>query len=127
VFGPKPMHTIMLIEDEEMVRKTLRLVLKGAGFQVLTASTVAEAKQVWGEKQNEIDLVITDNSLPDGSGIELVKDLEREKSGLKIIVASGLTHGELPSHYFQIQKPFNARFLLGFVKGAFGESGEKDR
>jgi DNA-binding NtrC family response regulator len=117
-------NTIFVIEDVEMIRTTVRMVLTRAGFKVLLAGSVVEAQQVWREHQHEIDVIITDNSLPDGSGIELVKAFEDEKPGLKIIVASGLIHGELPPHYFQLHKPFNSKFLLALVKGALDQPEE---
>jgi DNA-binding response OmpR family regulator len=96
--------------------------LSRAGYNVLVAQNVAEAQQLWREREKEIALVITDNSLPDGSGIELVQRLEREKPALKIIVSSGLTRDDLPWRYYQLGKPCNVQFMLAFVKGALERS-----
>lgn len=113
--------TILHIEDIDAVRRIVRIILAKEGYTVLGAGTLAEANAVWAQHRSEIDLIVSDNALPDGSGVELVKKLEAEKPGLSIIVTSGLPHDDLPTRYYQLSKPFNAQFLLGFVRGALRE------
>jgi DNA-binding NtrC family response regulator len=110
--------TILLIEDENLVRATLQIILTRAGYNILAAQTAAEALDLWRSYLNGIDLVISDNSLPDGSGIALAMQFENEKPGLPVIIASGLNHQELPARFYQLSKPFDAQLLLAFVRGA---------
>jgi DNA-binding NtrC family response regulator len=119
------LKTILVIEDEDGVRMLVRTVLSRAGYRILTASSTAEAQQLWQSEKDQVALVISDNSLPDGSGIELVLRFEREKPEIKVIVASGLVHHDLPWRFYQLAKPFNAQFLLAFVKGALEGSEPK--
>jgi DNA-binding NtrC family response regulator len=110
--------TILLIEDEDLVRATVRMILGRAGYNILAAQSAAEADELWRRYLSGIDLVISDNSLPDGSGIALALKFEEEKPGLPVIIASGLNHHELPARFYQLSKPFDARLLLAFVRGA---------
>ena len=113
------MKTILFIDDVDVVRATVRLILPNAGYELLLADSVRAAEEIWREHREKIGLIITDNELPDGSGIDLAERLRREKSSVKVIVASGYAHRGLPPHFFQLGKPFDAKFLLASVKGAF--------
>lgn len=115
------MKTILHIEDIDSVRKTVRIVLSRAGYDVIEAGSVAEAQALWSAHAAKIDVIITDNALPDGSGVELVKQFEMNRPGLGIIVTSGMPHEGLPANYYQLAKPYSSQFLLCFVRGALKE------
>lgn len=115
------MGTILHVEDVDAIRKMVAYVLAKAGYSVLEAATIAEAEKLWTENIGNIELVISDNALPDGSGLALVKRLESEKPGLGVIITSGLPHKGLPANYYQLAKPFNTQFLLEYVRKALKE------
>lgn len=82
---------LLVVEDEEDINEILVDSLSSAGFVVEGCSTLSKAKVILSK--SEIDLVILDMNLPDGSGFELIKDLKRSKQGLEILV---LTANNLP-------------------------------
>ena len=89
----------------------LRLILSRTGHRALLAANLDEARKIWASYGSQIELVITDNSLPDGSGVEFAARLAREKPDLKVIVASGLPT-EVPANFRRVDKPFNMSTLL---------------
>ena len=84
--GARPGAEILLVEDHEDTAKVLRRILGKAGYIVRPAVTVAAARQVADERK--VDLVISDLGLPDGSGLELMRQLSHSH-GLRGIALSG--------------------------------------
>ncbi|MCU0772558.1 MAG: ATP-binding protein [Verrucomicrobia bacterium] len=85
-----PSKTILLAEDEEMVRELARLTLERDGFRVLEAADGLEALRIWRENRGHIDLLFTDMVMPNGmTGRQLAAELLRDQSDLPIIYASG--------------------------------------
>jgi two-component system cell cycle sensor histidine kinase/response regulator CckA len=83
-------ETILLVEDEPVLRELARVILKDYDYQVIEASTGAEALRVWDEYPGTIDLLLTDMVMPEGmTGRELAEELKARKPDLKIIYTSG--------------------------------------
>jgi PAS domain S-box-containing protein len=83
-------ETILLVEDEPVLRELARVILQDYDYRVLEASTGVEALKVWEEQNGNIDLLLTDMVMPEGmSGRELAEQLKSRKPGLKIIYTSG--------------------------------------
>jgi signal transduction histidine kinase/CheY-like chemotaxis protein len=83
-------ETILMVEDEEPVRRLARAVLQRHGYRVFEAGSGVEALTVWKEHQSEIDLLLTDMIMPGGiSGRELAERLLLEKPALKVIYTTG--------------------------------------
>ncbi len=83
-------ETILVVEDEPVVRELCREVLKGYHYRVVEASSGTEALRIWEEHQGEIDLVLTDIVMPEGiNGWELGATLTDRKPNLPIIYTSG--------------------------------------
>lgn len=109
------MRTVLLIEDSPEIASILRLVISRTGHRALLASNLAEADKIWSAYKAEIELVVTDNALPDGSGIAFAESLVRERPGLKVIVASGMPGTNLPADFHRVDKPFDvAEFIAKF-------------
>jgi len=82
--------TILVVEDEPMLRRLTKLVLVGKGYNVLEAGDASEALALWANYRAEIDLIFTDMVMPgELSGLELGQRALAEKSGLKVIITSG--------------------------------------
>ena len=115
--GHKPL-ILMVEDDEDMARFNSRLLTRN-GYHTLTAKNVSEAKLIINE--NKPDLYVLDIGLPDGSGVELCKELRREsdapvlfltgRTGIKDKVA-GLTSG---GDYF-LTKPYEKDEFLAVIK-----------
>lgn len=81
------MARILIIDDEELARFTLREILEAAGHEVVEASNGNEG--IRHQKANSFDMVITDMIMPEKEGLETVVELKGEYPELKIIAISG--------------------------------------
>ena len=83
-------ETILLVEDEVFVRRTVALSLRKLGYGVLEAGNGAEALKVWEDHREKISLLFTDTLMPGNlTGLDLAVRLRKEKEALKIISSSG--------------------------------------
>jgi DNA-binding NtrC family response regulator len=117
------MYTVLLIEDHFDVASMMRLMLSRGGYRAMLASNLAEANQIWTAFKDEIHLVLTDNHLPDGSGVQFAAHLVREKPSLKVAVASGNPDVDIPAGFYRIDKPFLAATLLNTLRLALSTNG----
>jgi CheY-like chemotaxis protein len=114
--------TILVIDDEEMVRATLRLALESAGHRVLEASNGEDGLRLLDA--NEIDVTITDIIMPEKEGIETIIEIRRRQPEAKIIAISGgsrsqdidfLRIAERLGAVHSLAKPFSPQMLLQLV------------
>jgi len=110
-------ETILLVEDEEMVREVTRRSLERAGYSVLVASDPDEAEKIFSTQINEIDLLLTDIIMPVHDGMVLYEHLAALRPALKVIFMSGYTDRRISPHLSNeetapfIQKPFTTEHL----------------
>lgn len=107
--------TIILVEDETLVREITARVLGRAGYNVLEARDGEEAIQLVRRHNGHIDLVITDVVMARMGGLELARRVAKEQPGLPILLMSGYSAEEMPENDLTIgflQKPFTPRELL---------------
>jgi PAS domain S-box-containing protein len=82
--------TILLVEDEDMLREFVSTALGSLGYRVLSACNGREALEVWAKSRTEIDLLLTDVVMPESiSGRDLAHKLIMDKPDLKVIFTSG--------------------------------------
>lgn len=123
--------TILLVEDEDAVRRSLTLLLEREGYTVLAARDGEEALEVAAKHQGALHLLMTDVVMPRMSGRELVERLAGRRPGLAVLFMSGYSECdldlELPATHF-IGKPFSIVDLTHKVRQALGDgpSGERD-
>lgn len=86
---PRGGETILLADDEEMIREFASEFLEGLGYQVLLAADGLEALEIYEKKQGEIDLVILDMVMPCLTGLEVLKRILSINPAAKIIISSG--------------------------------------
>ena len=118
-------ETILVVEDEEPLRRLVERILRHYDYQVHTAGTGKEAMGVWRERFGRFDLLFTDMVMPDGiSGRELARRLRREAPGLKVLFTSGysseLVAGEASwgAEFNFLPKPFSPARLVAAVRNA---------
>lgn len=125
------MKTILLVEDEDMLRGLIRELLELKGYVVLEASQGVEALGLIQDQKHKVDLILTDVVMPHMSGSELVERLRKEHPYLKVIFMSGYTGAnnasihkslEMPGVAF-LQKPFRLNNLVGQVEELLGKDG----
>ena len=93
-------ETILVVEDEEPVRRFVSDLLKEYGYNVRLASNGVEALDVWKRNSQEIDLLLTDVVMPQQiSGLELADRLMKDKNDLKVIYTSGYSIELLDRHF----------------------------
>ncbi len=115
-------ETLLLTEDDDMLREGLTEALEGSGYNLLVAASVEEAKQKFAEHDGEIALLVTDLILKKSKGSDLAKDLKEKKPDLKVLFISGYTensishHGILDEECVLLQKPFSIKTLLEVIR-----------
>ncbi len=82
-------ETILLVEDDEMVREPIRTILAGEGYRVLVATSGAHALAIALRHGEPIDLLITDVVMPRLSGLEVARALIGARPGLRVLYVSG--------------------------------------
>src|SRR5256712_3036865 len=79
--------TSLIIDDDEDVRRTCVEMLRARGHQTLAAASVGEGLRLFGERHPAADLL--DLKLPDGAGIDVLRELQRQSPGTPVVVISG--------------------------------------
>jgi len=119
-------ETILLVEDEEGVRRLVRNMLARQGYRVLEAAGAEEALRLWEQAADRIDLLLTDVVMPGMSGRQLALRLLAARPELKVVYMSGYAgdalgeQGVLAPDVVLIQKPFTPRLLLRRIREALG-------
>jgi CheY-like chemotaxis protein len=102
-------ETVLVVEDELVLRDMARDFLKECGYRILEAGSGREALQVWGKYRSEIDLLLTDMKMPEGiSGMELAEKMIAEQPALRVIFTSGYSDDIVSPEILQRN---HARFL----------------
>ncbi len=120
--APGGSETILLVEDEEAVRRMVGKILRHNGYTVLEAQDGNEALQICGQHQGSIHLMVTDVVMPQMSGRELAEHLTLLRPGMRVLYMSGypdnaiVHHGVLKPGTAFLQKPFNLSALENKVR-----------
>jgi PAS domain S-box-containing protein len=123
--GSTPSYRILVVDDEKAVRDLHSEVLTGAGYEVVA---VADGALAWDAIQTQhFDLMITDNSMPKISGVEVINKLIAVNITLPVIMVTGA----LPQHEFKryswlnsiavLEKPVSNRAILSKVEKLLNE------
>ncbi len=116
--------TILVVDDEEVVRKTARSTLQKYGHRVITADNGEAGVKLFENMAAEIDLVILDLTMPAMGGEEALEKLKRIDPAVKVILSTGFSHSEVTSRFHGrglsgfLQKPFTAASLAAEVQAA---------
>lgn len=123
------MKKVLLVEDNETIVMGLKYSLEQEGFQVISAKSIMESKEKL--KEEKIDLILLDVSLPDGNGFDICKEI-KQNSDVPVIfltaqdeetsVVLGLDLGA--DDY--IVKPFRTRELISRINSVLRRYGKKD-
>ena len=119
-------ETVLLVEDEDAVRRLARLSLERHGFTVLEAAGGDEAIQLSETFQGTIDILVTDVVMAGMNGREVSERLRASRPGLKVLYMSGYNDdavvrsglGEAPTAF--LQKPFDSRILATRIREVLG-------
>jgi signal transduction histidine kinase/CheY-like chemotaxis protein/GAF domain-containing protein len=111
-------ETVLVVDDEEMIRHTAMQMLQRRGFTTLTAGDGDETVQLVDERGEEIDIVLLDHSMPRMSGLETLAALRRQRPALPVIIITGFPTRieDFEGADELIQKPFSLDDLAGRVR-----------
>src|SRR4029077_2642993 len=108
--------TILAVDDDALVLMSTDLMLQGLGHKVLTAMSARQALEII-RRDEEVDLVITDEAMPEMRGSQLADAVLAERPGLPIVLATGYAEprsGE-PPKLPRLEKPFSQADLARIV------------
>jgi two-component system cell cycle sensor histidine kinase/response regulator CckA len=117
-------QTVLVVDDEESVRKVLRSTLEKSGYRVLQASNGKEALTIYHESGSSIDAVVIDMTMPVLGGVPTMRELVKMNPEIRIIAASGIHDNEATAKSIGRQvthflaKPFTSEMLLRAVARA---------
>ena len=127
----KGAETILVVEDESLVRQGVVRILRMAGYRVVEAANGNEALSLWPKYRREIALLFTDMIMPESiTGMELAERLRQEKPELKVIVSSGysmeMVSRGVPTDagIVYLPKPYDMRALGTMVRGCLDGVGQ---
>lgn len=114
---PHGNETILLVEDESVVRNLTAKMLEQQGYKVIQAKEGLSALSIFKQNKDNIDLIITDVIMPYLNGVDLVEKVKSERPGMKVLFISGhvdpiLKRETLISEgYHFLQKPYTMQSL----------------
>lgn len=120
---------ILVIEDDSSVLAFAGTVLKANGYTVLTAASAMEARVMFHEHQDSLDLIFSDVVLPDKNGLDLVHEFESEKPDIQVLMTSGYMDENSLSRIIRdnnhrfLPKPYVMKDLLETVRILLDGSG----
>lgn len=121
-FLPGGSETILFVDDEEEIVKMRTRMLAHLGYRVFAASTPERALQYFEKEDEQIDLMITDHTMPRMTGLQLAGQVSRLRPGLPIILCSGYSEAVTMEeakrcgvHRF-LAKPVDMRLLARAIR-----------
>jgi len=120
-------ETVLVVEDEEIVRELVCEVLEDQGYNVICAPDGIEAMDAAAKFDGEIHLLVTDVIMPHMNGHELASKLSALRPDMKVLYVSGYSdndigdHGVLDPRFELLQKPFTPQTLARKIRDVIGE------
>jgi len=125
---PGGAETILVVDDEDLVRELGKRILSRAGYTVLAAANGREALQTYGTKSQTISLIVLDLIMPEMDGKQCLRELLRINPGAKVLVASGFSAEGSTKEALEggargfVGKPYDMGQLLQTVRKALDET-----
>jgi CheY-like chemotaxis protein len=123
-------ETILIVEDEAILREMACDILKNCGYRLLEAATGKEALELWRKRASDIDMLLTDMVMPEGiSGVDLAERLLADRPDLKILFTSGYSSTEINAELLSrsqarfLQKPYSHTTLGRAVRDCLDRTG----
>lgn len=124
------MKTILIIEDDHHILLMIKRMLEPLGYEIKLASDGMEGMEMF--RDFKVDLVITDIIMPEKEGLEIIREMRRERPKLKIIAMSGggkisadnyLETAKIFGAEIILEKPFTRKQMVSAVQDLLGDSG----
>jgi PAS domain S-box-containing protein len=127
-----PARTIMLVEDEELLRELGVMMLEADGYRVLAARDGVEAVEMFETHADEVGLVVCDLGLPRLGGRDVFMRMKEIKPSVRAIVASGYLEPNLRAEILRagvldtVQKPYDFREMMEKIRAVIGQPQMED-
>ncbi len=121
--------TVLIVDDEEMVRNIAAAILAESGYRVLTAVDGAQGLEVFAREAGQIDLVLLDLTMPVMDGVETLHELRKSGSDVPVVLSSGYTEQEVKDRIngdrFEafVQKPYTRESMLETIRQVLANAG----
>jgi PAS domain S-box-containing protein len=125
---PVPAGTVLVVDDEEMVRDLCRSMVERLGYAVITASDGEEAVRIFREKAADIVCVILDLTMPRKDGLDTFDELKHMNERVRVILSSGFNEQETTHRFLGkglagfIKKPYRLENLRMELERVLGDS-----
>lgn len=113
------MTTILLVDDDPLTAMGSADLIEDLGHVVLTAHSGREALEIVGQRE-DIDLVITDQSMPGMTGTELAAALRERRPGLPVVLATGYGAPPEGETLRTLAKPYDQDMLAAIIRESTG-------
>jgi len=121
-------RSVLIVDDEQLLVRTLSSALKEAGYRIATAGSAEQAERhIFGQQQ--FDLIILDNRLPRESGIEIAKRIRESAVKSKVILMTAYETPEVKAEARRLKidrylkKPFDLTDMVEEVRSLIGPGG----
>jgi two-component system, cell cycle sensor histidine kinase and response regulator CckA len=114
--APRGTETILLVEDEDPVRRVVETMLKRHGYQVLAWASSKEALAAAEQHRGAIHLLITDMVMPGMSGRKMAECLASKRPDMKVLYVSGYGDAKAQNDVHFLQKPFSTEELATKIR-----------
>ncbi len=127
--SPGGNETVLLAEDDEMVRQNVSGVLRDAGYRVLEAKDGQDAVGLHSRNVGSIDLIVVDAVMPRKSGLQVYREISARDARVRVLFTSGYSRDVFPEEFFAsgkhdlIAKPYSPEALLAAVRAALTRAG----
>jgi len=115
--------TILVVDDQELIRVFLETALQTQGYEVLLASNGLEALEIFAERGKELDLILLDITMPQMDGIEVLERIRASNTTLPVVLSSGYLEQRAAPNLDQLeysgflQKPYRLEDLEAMLAG----------
>jgi DNA-binding NtrC family response regulator len=116
------MTTVLLVDDEKLIQRSLEKTLLRAGFDVLTASDCKSGSETFAQNAASIDIAVLDLNMPGfdgnpktGAGLDLLDDLKKQKADVPVLILTA--YDEVSKAKDAVSRGANAFFVKGREQG----------
>ncbi|HSN39886.1 MAG TPA: response regulator, partial [Burkholderiales bacterium] len=113
---------VLVVDDEEAVGEFMRDLLESWGLQATVAASATQAREMFARDTGRFDLVITDQTMPRMTGLELARELRALRENLPVILYTGFSNGIAPQEIHAagvralVTKPIEPHALFGLLQ-----------
>ena len=114
---------VLVADDEEVVRETVRMVVEAVGFQTILTADGSECVERFREAPDDVSLVLLDMTMPHMGGAKAFAELRRIRPNVRVILTSGYSRQDATSSFAGkglagfLQKPFKPQELIEMMRG----------